>query len=101
MKLVSSIFALLMFVVLFVAPLALSVIQEDSTIVLQEFEDSNDAEEGEDLNLKEVQEKHFWATSWSSNKHIITINIQVHLDSHKYIFTSQLLGVETPPPRLA
>lgn len=101
MKLVSSIFALLMFVALFAAPLALTVMQEDINIVLQEFEDNNDAEEGEDLKIKDAQEELFMNSTLSSNKQFIASNMLTHIDSRKYIFTSQLSGVETPPPRFA
>lgn len=90
-----------MFAVLFIAPLALSIIQEDVTIVLQEFEDNNDTEEGEDLKLKEAQENLFYSSTLSSKKQLVSSCMHVHMDSRKYIFTSQLLGVETPPPRFA
>ena len=101
MKLFAVVFSVVMFVVLFVAPLTRTIFTEDINIVLQDFEDSNDAEEGEDVKLKTAQEKHFCASNMFKDYFWSAANFQIHLERHKHIFASQKLGVEIPPPKFS
>ncbi len=90
-----------MFTVLFVAPLTITILQKDAPLVIQEFEDISDAEDVEDVQLEEAQEKLFCGADYTLNRHLeVALNL-LCIDSDRSEFSSQKLGIETPPPRFA
>lgn len=99
MKTLSFLFSILMFTVLFVAPLAQTVFQDDISFVLQEFEDSNDVEEGELLKHEESQENFYCAIYDPQFYSLEEASVQLQIERTKHIFALNKMSVETPPPR--
>lgn len=100
MKWGSIIFATLMFAVLFGAPVVQTFMDDDSMIVFQESEEK-DAEEGEDVKLKDTFEALYYSNSDAGHKHFALKTAQLQPIQSSDLIVMQKGGVDTPPPEAA
>jgi len=90
-----------MFVVLFVAPLAQTVLLEETSFVLQELEDVYDAEEGEMEEINDAQKTYFHLGHTINFTHLEDVSIEYHMNRINLIFATNRTSVETPPPQIS
>ena len=100
MKFWSVLFAILMFAALFGVPAVQTFIEDDNIIVFQEAEEK-DAEESEDIKLKDAFEKLYYSNGHSNDLLLAMSGAQLKSQNHSYSIASQHAGVDTPPPEFS